>query len=240
LEIDLPYTPEQIDDAKREALDRAGLESAYIRPVIFRGSRQMGISVTQADIQFAIAVWHWGDYFDNKLKGIRLSISEWQRPPRNCAPVDAKAAGLYMICTLAKKAAEEAGYADALMLDSQGNVAEATGANIFLVRDGEIHTPRPDCFLNGITRQTVIELAHANGYRIIERPIRPDELSTFAECFITGSAAEVTPVVQIGPHNFRVGDISRKLVEAYDMCVREPGRRFGAARLESSGSTAAD
>lgn len=233
LALPIHFSEQDIETAKREAVNRAGLESAYVRPYIFRGARQMGISIAESDVHVGIAVWHWGNYFDDKLEGIRLSIADWRRPPKTCAPTDAKAAGLYMICTLAKKAAEEAGFADALMLDFDGNIAEATGANVFFVRDGEIHTPRPDCFLNGITRQTVIELARGLGYTVIERVIDPAELPSFSECFITGSAAEVTPVKSIAAQSYNVGATSRALIEAYDAAVRS-GRVFGRAVVDGS------
>ncbi|HBH89953.1 MAG TPA: branched-chain amino acid aminotransferase, partial [Hyphomonadaceae bacterium] len=201
--FDIPYTVDQIEDAKKEALARSGLESAYIRAIAWRGSEMMGVSAQQNTIHLAIAVWHWGDYFADKMKGIRLTHAQWRRPAPDTAPCHAKAAGLYMICTLSKHAAEKDGYADALMLDYRGQVAEATGANIFFVRDGAIHTPTPDCFLNGLTRQTVIGLAKERQIEVIERAIMPDELSTFSECFITGSAAEVTPVSEIGEHIYK-------------------------------------
>ena len=218
--FDIPYTVDQIEDAKKEALARSGLESAYIRAIAWRGSEMMGVSAQQNTIHLAIAVWHWGDYFADKMKGIRLTHAQWRRPAPDTAPCHAKAAGLYMICTLSKHAAEKDGYADALMLDYRGQVAEATGANIFFVRDGAIHTPTPDCFLNGLTRQTVIGLAKERQIEVIERAIMPDELSTFSECFITGSAAEVTPVSEIGEHIYKPSDISQYMVDDYSTLVR--------------------
>ncbi len=218
--FDIPYTVDQIEDAKKEALARSGLESAYIRAIAWRGSEMMGVSAQQNTIHLAIAVWHWGDYFADKMKGIRLTHAQWRRPAPDTAPCHAKAAGLYMICTLSKHAAEKDGYADALMLDYRGQVAEATGANIFFVRDGAIHTPTPDCFLNGLTRQTVISLAKERQIEVVERAIMPDELSTFSECFITGSAAEVTPVSEIGEHIYKPSDISQYMVDDYSNLVR--------------------
>lgn len=220
LGFDIPFTAEQIEDAKKEALAKSGLESAYVRAIAWRGSEMMGISAQQNTIHLAIAVWHWGDYFADKMKGIRLTHAQWKRPSPETAPCESKAAGLYMICTLSKHAAEKEGYQDALMLDWRGQVAEATGANIFFVRDGAIHTPTPDCFLNGITRRTVIGLAKARQIEVVERAIFPDELSTFSECFITGTAAEVTPVSEIAEHKYTPGQITGSLVEDYDKLVR--------------------
>ena len=197
----IPYSVEELDAASIELLKRQGFSEAYARPIAWRGSEMMGVSAQNNRINVAIAIWQWGSYFNpaEKLKGIRLDIAEYRRPDPRTAPCESKAAGLYMICTISKHAAEAKGYADAMMLDYRGQVAEATGANIFFVKDGVIHTPTPDCFLNGITRQTVIELAGRRGYQVVERAIMPEELSTFSECFLTGSAAEVTPVSEIGP-----------------------------------------
>nr|WP_321509430.1 branched-chain amino acid aminotransferase [uncultured Hyphomonas sp.] len=217
--FDIPYTVEQIEDVKREALAKSGLDSAYVRAIAWRGSEMMGVSAQQNSIHLAVAVWHWGDYFADKMKGIRMTHAEWRRPAPNTAPCHAKAAGLYMICTLSKHAAERDGYADALMLDYRGQVAEATGANIFFVRDGALHTPTPDCFLNGLTRQTAIKLAQQRQLEVIERAIMPDELATFSECFITGSAAEITPVAEIGAHTYKPGQISEALVNDYSALV---------------------
>ena len=217
--FEIPFTVEQLEEAKREALAKSGLESAYVRAIAWRGSEMMGVSAQNNTIHLAVAVWSWGDYFADKMKGIRLTHAEWRRPAPDTAPCHAKAAGLYMICTLSKHAAEKAGYADALMLDYRGQVAEATGANIFFVRDNALHTPTPDCFLNGLTRQTAIKLAKARQIEVIERAIMPDELATFSECFITGSAAEITPVAEIGAHTYKPAEISHSLVDDYTRLV---------------------
>lgn len=217
--FDIPFTVQQIEAAKTEALARSGLDSAYVRAVAWRGSEMMGVSAQNNTIHLAIAVWEWGDYFADKMKGIRMTHADWRRPAPDTAPCEAKAAGLYMICTLSKHAAERDGYADALMLDYRGQVAEATGANIFFVRDGALHTPTPDCFLNGLTRQTAMKLAGNRQIEVIERAIMPDELPTFSECFITGSAAEITPVAEIGEHIYKPGNISHALVEDYSQLV---------------------
>ena len=219
LDIKLPFSVDEIEAAKKEALAKAGLESAYVRVVAWRGAEKMGLSAQDNTIHLAIAAWEWGDYFDNKMAGIKLANAQWKRPSPETAPHDAKAAGLYMICTLSKHAAERAGYADALMLDYRGQVAEATGANIFFVRDGVLHTPTPDCFLNGLTRQTVISLAKKRQIEVVERAIMPDELSTFSECFITGSAAEVTPVNEIAGQGYKPGQITQALVEDYEQAT---------------------
>ena len=217
----IPFTVEEIDQACIDACTKNGIVDGYIRPVAWRGSEMMGVSAQQNRINVAIAAWDWPSYFSPELreKGIKLETSKWHRPAPDCAPVHAKAAGLYMICTLSKHAAERDGYADALMLDYRGQIAEATGANIFFVRDGALHTPTPDCFLNGLTRQTTIKLAKERGIEVIERAIFPDELSTFSECFITGSAAEITPVAEIGEHVFKPGQISETLVNDYTALV---------------------
>ena len=217
--FEIPFTVEQLEEAKREALAKSGLDSAYVRAIAWRGSEMMGVSAQNNTIHLAVAVWSWGDYFADKMKGIRLTHAEWRRPAPDTAPCHAKAAGLYMICTLSKHAAEKAGYADALMLDYRGQVAEATGANIFFVRDNALHTPTPDCFLNGLTRQTTIKLAQARQIEVIERAIMPDELATFSECFITGSAAEITPVAEIGAHVYKPATISHALVDDYTQLV---------------------
>ncbi|MFT5774733.1 branched-chain amino acid aminotransferase [Hyphomonas sp.] len=217
--FEIPFTVEQLEAAKREALAKSGIESAYIRAIAWRGSEMMGVSAQNNTIHLAVAVWSWGDYFADKMKGIRMTHAEWRRPAPDTAPCHAKAAGLYMICTLSKHAAEKAGYADALMLDYRGRVAEATGANIFFVRDNALHTPTPDCFLNGLTRQTAIKLAKARQIEVIERAIMPDELATFSECFITGSAAEITPVAEIGAHIYKPAEISHSLVDDYTRLV---------------------
>ncbi|AHK45033.1 MULTISPECIES: branched-chain amino acid aminotransferase [Ensifer] len=213
----IPYSVEELDAASVELLKRQGFSEAYVRPIAWRGSEMMGVSAQSNRINVAIAIWQWGSYFNpaEKLKGIRLDIAEWRRPDPKTAPSKSKAAGLYMICTISKHAAEAKGYADAMMLDYRGQVAEATGANIFFVRDGVIHTPVPDCFLDGITRRTVIELAKRRGYQVVERAIMPEELSGFSECFLTGSAAEVTPVSEIGPHRFTPATICETLMNDY-------------------------
>ncbi len=218
LGFEIPWSVQEIDDACVAALKRQGLSNAYIRPVAWRGSEMMGVSAQDNKINLAIAVWDWPSYFDpaQKMKGIRLDIAEWKRPDPATIPCKSKAAGLYMICTLSKHAAEAKGYADALMFDYRGRVAECTGANIFFIKDNVIHTPTPDCFLDGITRQTVIDLAERRQFEVIERVIMPEEMSGFEECFITGSAAEVTPVSEIGPYDFKPGTISKLMIEDYE------------------------
>lgn len=222
LGMTIPYLVEEIDAACMGVVERMGLKDAYVRPVAWRGSEQMSVAAPEATIHLAIAAWEWPSYFDPevKKKGIRLMHAPWTRPAPNCAPTQSKAAGLYMICTLSKHAAEKAGYADAMMLDYRGYVAEATGANMFFIKDGVIHTPLPDCFLNGITRQTVIKLARARGFEVVERHIKPEELSDFTECFLTGSAAEVTPVSEIGEYRFTPGNQSLSLMDDYARLVR--------------------
>ena len=192
-----------------------------MRPVAWRGSEELSVPGRNNTVHLAIAAWVWPSYFsvEEKLKGIRLQWSKWKRPSPETIPCKAKAAGLYMICTLSKDAAMADGYADALMLDYRGYVAEATGANVFFVRGDEIHTPDPDCFLNGITRQTLIALAKENGYRVVERHIRPEELASFDECFLTGTAAEVTPVSEVGEFRFKPGKACQTLIEAYSAAV---------------------
>ena len=213
----IPYSVEELDAATTELLKRQGFSEAYARPIAWRGSEMMGVSAQSNRINVAIAIWQWGSYFNpaEKLKGIRLDIAQYRRPDPMTAPSKSKAAGLYMICTISKHAAEAKGYADAMMLDYRGQVAEATGANIFFVKDGVIHTPVPDCFLDGITRRTVIGLAKRRGYEVVERVIVPEELSDFSECFLTGSAAEVTPVSEIGPYSFTPGTICETLMNDY-------------------------
>lgn len=213
--FELPVSVEELECIKTETLAKSGLENAYVRAFAWRGSEMMGVSAQNNTIHLAVAIWPWGDYFADKMKGIRMTHAEWRRPAPDTAPCHAKAAGLYMICTLSKHAAERAGYADALMLDYRGQVAEATGANIFFLRDGALHTPTPDCFLNGITRQTTIKLAKTRQIEVIERAIMPDELATFSECFITGSAAEITPVSEIGEFTYKPGAVSEALVQDY-------------------------
>ena len=220
----IPYTLEEIERATRETVAAQGFADAYVRPAAWRGSEMMGVSAQDTTIHLAIAVWEWPSYFspEARMKGIRLSISKWRRPDPQTAPVHAKSAGLYMICTLSKHEAEAQGYDDALMFDWRGQVAETTGANIFLVQNGVLHTPTPDCFLDGITRRTVMDLARTRGLEIVERAIMPDDLGKADEVFITGTAAEVTPVSEIGEHNYQVGPITRHLMEDYDKLVRAP------------------
>jgi branched-chain amino acid aminotransferase len=213
----IPFTVEELNDASRKLLAKQGFKDAYVRPIAWRGSESMGVSAQANKINVAIAIWQWPSYFDpaQKLKGIRLDMAEYRRPDPKTAPSKSKAAGLYMICTISKHAAEAKGYADALMLDWRGQVAEATGANVFFVKDGVIHTPTPDCFLDGITRRTVIDLATRRGYEVIERAIMPEELEGFEQCFLTGTAAEVTPVSEIGSYRFTVGEIAVNLMNDY-------------------------
>lgn len=222
LGFEIPYTVDEINEACREAVKAQDIVDGYVRPVAWRGSEMMGVSAQATRINVAIAVWEWPSYFDpeERLKGIRMDMAEWRRPDPATAPCKSKAAGLYMICTLSKHAAEARGYADALMLDYRGQIAEATGANIFFVKEGVLHTPTPDCFLDGITRRTVIDLARDRQIKLVERAIMPDEMSGFEQCFITGTAAEVTPVSEIGPYNFEVGDITKTLMEDYMRVVQ--------------------
>jgi branched-chain amino acid aminotransferase len=223
LGIVIPYAKDEINRACYKAADAQGVRDGYVRPVAFRGAATMPtVSAQRAGVRVAVAVWPWPSYFDpkEKLKGIRLDISEWKRPAPDTIPCKAKAAGLYMICTLSKHAAEARGYADALMFDYRGLVAEATGANVFFVKNGQIHTPTPDCFLDGITRRSVIALARARQIPVNERHIARDELDGFEECFLTGTAAEVTPVSEIGPYRFKPGTISEALMNDYAEEVR--------------------
>lgn len=224
LGFDLPYTADAINQACREVLQLNKLTDAYMRPVAWRGE-EMGVSAQTTPIHVAIAAWEWPSYFapEERAKGIRLDIARYRRPSPETIPCHAKAAGLYMICTLSKHEAEAKGYTDAMMLDWRGRVAETTGANMFFVKKGEIHTPTPDCFLDGITRRTVIDLARARNIKIVERAIMPEELSDFEECFITGTAAEVTPVSEIGADKFTPADISLGLMADYDALVRGQG-----------------
>ena len=226
MDFTIPYSVEQLDAAKAKVVELNGGGDQYVRPVAWRGSEMMAVSAQHCKIHVAIATWAWPSMFDpeTKMKGIRLDIADYRRPDPACAPVHAKAAGLYMICTISKHKAEKKGYADAMMLDWQGRVAECTGANIFFTRDGAIHTPIADCFLNGLTRQTVIAIAKQQGMEVIESRIMPDELPSYNECFIVGSAAEVTPISEIGPYKFRPGNISRTLMDAYSNAVRVPAK----------------
>ena len=224
LGFEIPYSLAEIERATMETVTAQGYADAYVRPVAWRGSEMMGVSAQQSAIHLAIAVWEWPSYFspEARTKGIKLKRAEWQRPDPKCAPVKAKAAGLYMICTLSKHDAESSGFDDALMLDWRGRVAETTGANIFLVKDGEIHTPIPDCFLDGITRRAVMGLARERGYAIHERVIMPDELAGADEIFVTGTAAEVTPVGQIDELRFAVGPVTSALRDDFEKLVRTP------------------
>jgi branched-chain amino acid aminotransferase len=221
LDFEIPYSVAEIEKASREVVRTNKLIDGYVRPIAWRGSEQMGVAAQATKINLAIAAWDWGSYFDPaaRTKGIRLTIAQYRRPDPRTAPVKSKATGLYMICTIEKHRAERAGYADALMLDWRGQVAEATGANIFFVKDGVLHTPMPDCFLDGITRRTVIGLAKQRGLKVIERVIMPEEMADFSECFITGTAAEVTPVSEIGPYRFTIGNITRALMDDYSALV---------------------
>ncbi|WP_193172761.1 branched-chain amino acid aminotransferase [Nisaea nitritireducens] len=219
----IPYDVDAIEAAKQAVIDSMGIVDGYVRPVAWRGSEMMGVSAQQNTIHLAVAAWEWPSYFDPeaKMKGINLDIAKWRRPAPDTAPTNSKAAGLYMIATMSKHDAEARGFHDALMLDYRGYVAEATGANIFfLMDDGRLHTPTPDCFLDGITRRTVKQLAIDLGYEIVERHIRPEEMARATECFLTGTAAEVTPVGTIGTYKFTPGEMTRKLVDAYDVAVR--------------------
>jgi branched-chain amino acid aminotransferase len=217
LDFEIPWSVAEIDAAKAEVLKRNHLADAYVRAIAWRGSEMMGVSAQHNTIHLGIAVWEWPSYFDpaHRTKGIRLDIADYRRPDPATAPALAKAAGLYMICTISKHRAERRGYADALMFDWEGRVAECTGANIFFVRNGVLHTPIADCFLAGITRATVIDLARKRGFEVAERRILPSELSEFDECFITGTAAEVTPVGEIGPHNYKPAAVTAALIDAY-------------------------
>ena len=217
LGFELPFSVAEIDDATRDVVAANDIVDGYVRPVAWRGSEMMGVSAQHNRIHVAIATWQWPSYFDPeaKRKGIRLTWSQWRRPAPDTAPTQSKAAGLYMICTMSKHAAEAAGYHDALMLDWRGLIAEATGANIFLVIDGVLHTPTPDCFLDGITRRSVIDLARARGLSVVERHIPPEDLARAQEVFLTGTAAEVTPVGQIGDFTFTPGDITLGLADDF-------------------------
>jgi len=209
--ITIPYTEEQINEAKDELIKKMNFKDCYVRPLAWRGSNQMGLSTSNADINVAIAVWDdWATYFniEDRKAGLRLITSPWKRPAPDTAPFEAKASGPYIICTMSKEYAEKNGYHDAMMLDYRGYVAEGTGANIFFIKDNHIHTPIPDCFLNGITRQTVIEMAKNQGFKIIEKHIQPDEIKNYEEAFLTGTAAEITPIQSIDNINFTIGDNS--------------------------------
>ncbi len=221
LGFQIPWTAAQIGAAINATLAANGLTDGYVRPIAWRGSEQMGVSAQRTKPHLAISCWEWGAYFGPEAlaKGLRLNIAPWRRPAPYTAPTKSKAAGLYMICTMSKHAAEDAGYNDALMLDWRGQVAEATGANVFFMKDGVLHTPTPDCFLDGITRRTVIGLAKKRGIEVVERAIWPEELETFEQAFLTGSAAEVTPLAEIGPWRFEVGAMTKQLAADYSDLV---------------------
>ncbi|RFP90909.1 branched-chain amino acid aminotransferase [Rhodobacteraceae bacterium 63075] len=222
LDMPIPYTVDEIEAAKRAVLDANGLEDAYVRVVAWRGAGEdMGVASARNPVRMAVAAWEWGSYYgDAKFEGAKLDIAKWKRPSPETIPTSAKAAGLYMICTMSKHAAEAKGCSDALFMDYRGYVAEATGANIFFVKDGEVHTPDPDAILNGLTRQTVIRMLEERGIKVHVRHIMPEELDGFEQCWLTGSAAEVTPVGQIGEYTFEVGDLTREIAEAYEKLVR--------------------
>ena len=224
MDIKIPYSKEEINNATKKIVSSQKVKNGYVRPFAWRGSEMMAVSAQQTKIHVAIATWEWGTYFDPKLKseGIKLNISNWRRPAPNTIPWDTKAAGLYMICTLSKHEAERQGYTDSLMLDHEDNIAEATGANIFFKdKNGELHTPTPDCFLDGITRRTVIEIAKSKNIKVNERKIAPQELSSFVGCFLTGTAAEVTPVSKIAEHAYEVCNVILDLSSSYEKLVRK-------------------
>ena len=224
MDIKIPYSKDEINQATKKIVSVQNVQNGYVRPFAWRGSEMMAVSAQNTKIHVAIATWEWGTYFDPKLKleGIKLNISKWRRPAPNTIPWDTKASGLYMICTLSKHEAERQGYSDSLMLDHEGNVAEATGANIFFKdKNGDLHTPIPDSFLDGITRRTVIEIAKSKNINVNERKISPDELSNFVGCFLTGTAAEITPVSKISNHEYKVCNVILDLSESYDKLVRK-------------------
>jgi branched-chain amino acid aminotransferase len=231
LDFEIPYSAAEIDAAKRLIVEKNGMPNCYVRATAWRGSEQLGVTAMNNTIHVAIANWEWPSYFDpaQRLKGIRLDFAEYRRPDPKTAPALAKAAGLYAICTISKHIAERKGYADAMMLDWQGRVAECTGANIFFIKDGKIHTPIADCFLSGITRATAIMLAKKRGIEVIERRIMPEELDGFTECFITGTAAEVTPVSEIANWKFTPGKICEQLMADYTAEVQPKGKAAAAA-----------
>jgi branched-chain amino acid aminotransferase len=230
LDFDIPYSVAQIDAAKALVLEKNSQKDAYVRALSWRGSEALGVSAQSNKIHLAVATWEWPSYFDpaQRLKGIRLDLAEYRRPDPQTAPCLAKAAGLYMICTISKHRAEQRGYADAMMLDWQGRVAECTGANIFFIKDGKIHTPIADCFLAGITRATAIAIAHRHGIEVVERRIMPEELAGFTECFITGTAAEVTAVSEIAGQKFTPGRITQLLMSDYTAEVQPKGNAAAA------------
>ena len=222
IDFEIPYTVDQIEKAKEDTLAANGLSDAYVRALAWRGAGEdMGVASARNPVHLAVAVWSWGNYYgDAKMKGAKLDIAKWRRPDPATAPSQAKAAGLYMIATMSKHAAEAKGCSDAMMFDYRGYVAEATGANIFFVKDGEVHTPLADAFLNGLTRQTVMEMLREKGITVHERHIMPDELEGFEQCWLTGTAAEITPVGQIGDYNFEVGALTRDIAQSYETLVR--------------------
>ena len=222
MDIPIPYTVEEIEQAKAVTMKANNLTDAYVRVLAWRGAGpDMGVASARNPIRMAVATWEWGAYYgDAKMKGAKLDISKWKRPSPETIPSHAKAAGLYMICTMSKHAAEAKGCSDSLMMDYRGYVAEATGANVFFVKDGEVHTPLPDCFLDGITRQTVIRMLNERGIDVTERHIMPDELESFQQCWLTGTAAEVTPVGEIGPYSFEVGAMTKDIARDYEKLVR--------------------
>ncbi|SDO00493.1 branched-chain amino acid aminotransferase [Lutimaribacter pacificus] len=222
IDFEIPYSVDEIEAAKEATLKANNLTDAYVRAFAWRGvGEDMGVASARNPVRMAVAVWSWGNYYgDAKMKGAKLDIAKWRRPDPATAPSQAKAAGLYMIATMSKHTAEAKGCSDAMMMDYRGYVAEATGANIFFVKDGEVHTPTPDAFLNGITRQTVIQMLTEKGIKVNERHIMPDELEGFEQCWLTGTAAEVTPVGQIGDYNFEVGALTREIAEEYEKLVR--------------------
>ena len=221
LGFELPWSVEQIENACKDVLKKNNFVDAYMRPVAWRGSESMGVAPGNTKPHLAIAAWEWGKYYDPRVSGdgIRLEIAPWRRPAPYTAPTESKASGLYMICTLSKQHAEQHGYNDALMLDWRGRVAETTGANVFFVRDGALHTPVPDCFLDGITRRTIMDLARKRGVEVNERAIWPEELESFEQMFLTGTAVEVTRVKSVGPWKFEVGDLTRQISKDYDDLV---------------------
>jgi len=225
LGFEVPYTEDEINQACIDVMKANGLTDGYCRPVAWRGSEMMGVSAQRSKIRVAIAGWEWPSYFDPALrdKGIRLDIAKWRRPAPESAPTDSKAAGLYMICTMSKHEAEAKDYHDAMMFDYRGQIAEATGANVFFVKDDVIHTPTPDCFLDGITRRSAMALAGKRGFEIVERAIMPEEMEGFEQCFLTGTAAEITAVGEIGPYNFEVGELTKALREDFEKLVRGEG-----------------
>jgi branched-chain amino acid aminotransferase len=234
LDMRIPFSEQQISDACYAVTRAQNMVDAYVRPVVFRGSEQMSVAAPNSKIRVAIAAWPWASYFDpkEKMKGVRLTISDWRRPAPDTAPTKSKAAGLYMICTISKHAAERASYHDAIMYDYRGYVAEATGANVFFVEDGKLLTPTPDCFLDGITRRSIMALARARQIPVIERHIKPEEMAGFSECFLTGSAAEVTPVSEIASYKFKPGAITETLMTDYMADVRRPVSAVSLAAAE--------